>query len=640
MLFQEVQIKNFRSIKDISIKFDQKCRVLVGMNESGKSNILNALSLLSEGTLPSDEDLRQPLPDEPIPEQAYVRFLFRLSKEEVDKILAGLSARVLGDFSIPIISHGKTRLSLREFFEARSKALWHVDVIRKKKYATYWALEDGYKVLPGWRKIDSTKLPSSCSVTRIDGGDPVPLAGYTFIDTRAFLSIDGDFLAAIDPEDLNDLVGLATADFIEENLPKCQMWSYADSNLLPAQVSLSQFSANPDICIPLKQIFELAEVKDIPTALADARRGGIQLLRNLLDRVGQRTTQHVKKIWSELNGIDILLEPNGDHIDISVRDSKNRYAFSKRSDGFKRFITFLLMISAKARTGGLKNSLLLMDEPDIGLHPSGAQYLRDELFEISSSSYVVYSTHSIFMIDRNDVSRHLLVRKDDEITTVRGADSSNILDEEVLYEALGYSVFQSLRAENFVFEGWKDKRLFRVAVDNLPGRYKSLGRIFKDVGLCHLQGVKDAGRVSAILEVGARSYLIVSDSDQAAVQAQAKFKGDGAWKRYDEIYPAAPAETSEDFIKVNALSRAVNDVGGLYPGLPLMATADIAVAQGRLKAIRGWLEATGIILEKQAKDAFLSEVKNYVFDHLVVDDIEPQYFELLKSLAALLPLKP
>ncbi len=45
MKLNRVQIKNFRSIKDIEIDFDPSCRVLVGINESGKSNILNALAL-------------------------------------------------------------------------------------------------------------------------------------------------------------------------------------------------------------------------------------------------------------------------------------------------------------------------------------------------------------------------------------------------------------------------------------------------------------------------------------------------------------------------------------------------------------------------------------------------------------------
>ena len=64
MRLSKVQIKNFRSIADLTLNFDPPCRVLVGINESGKSNILNALSLLDEDVLPEKDDVRDIWPDE------------------------------------------------------------------------------------------------------------------------------------------------------------------------------------------------------------------------------------------------------------------------------------------------------------------------------------------------------------------------------------------------------------------------------------------------------------------------------------------------------------------------------------------------------------------------------------------------
>lgn len=52
MRLKSVEIRNFRSINDITVDFDPTCRVLVGINESGKSNILNALALLSDDNDP------------------------------------------------------------------------------------------------------------------------------------------------------------------------------------------------------------------------------------------------------------------------------------------------------------------------------------------------------------------------------------------------------------------------------------------------------------------------------------------------------------------------------------------------------------------------------------------------------------
>ncbi len=65
MKFSRVQIKNFRSIKDLTIHLDPRCRTLVGINESGKSNILSALSYLAKDKAPSKTDIRLERTDDP-----------------------------------------------------------------------------------------------------------------------------------------------------------------------------------------------------------------------------------------------------------------------------------------------------------------------------------------------------------------------------------------------------------------------------------------------------------------------------------------------------------------------------------------------------------------------------------------------
>lgn len=77
-----VRIRNFRSIEDLEIDLSPRCRTLVGINESGKTNILHALSLLSPDRSFSIEDVREQLRDEPPVEHAYVQFIFSFDKNE------------------------------------------------------------------------------------------------------------------------------------------------------------------------------------------------------------------------------------------------------------------------------------------------------------------------------------------------------------------------------------------------------------------------------------------------------------------------------------------------------------------------------------------------------------------------------
>ena len=82
MKLSYVNIKNFRSIQDIKMDFDPPCRVLVGINESGKSNIINALALLNDDYVPvKSEDLREALPNENEIKESYVRFVLNSRKK-------------------------------------------------------------------------------------------------------------------------------------------------------------------------------------------------------------------------------------------------------------------------------------------------------------------------------------------------------------------------------------------------------------------------------------------------------------------------------------------------------------------------------------------------------------------------------
>jgi len=57
------------------------------------------------------------------------------------------------------------------------------------------------------------------------------------------------------------------------------------------------------------------------------------------------------------------------------------------------------------------------------------------------------------MIDRENINRHLIVTKKDEKTKIANVTESNIVDEEVLYNALGYSIFESLQEKIFSSKG-------------------------------------------------------------------------------------------------------------------------------------------------------------------------------------------
>lgn len=98
MKLVKVEILNYRSIKEATVEFEPTCRVLVGINESGKSNVLRALSFLSEDVKPDrTTDVRESLPNENEVAEAHVKFFFRLDRSECNNVFDLVAQKVLSN---------------------------------------------------------------------------------------------------------------------------------------------------------------------------------------------------------------------------------------------------------------------------------------------------------------------------------------------------------------------------------------------------------------------------------------------------------------------------------------------------------------------------------------------------------------
>jgi Predicted ATP-dependent endonuclease of the OLD family len=76
-------------------------------------------------------------------------------------------------------------------------------------------------------------------------------------------------------------------------------------------------------------------------------------------------------------------------------------------------INCLSRIKAEGESGSPKTTLLLVDEPELYLHPTAIERTRAALNSLSRSEYqVVFSTHSACMVAREDAANVLLVRKE------------------------------------------------------------------------------------------------------------------------------------------------------------------------------------------------------------------------------------
>lgn len=179
MRLVRAEINNFRTIADVTIPLEPSCRVLVGVNESGKSNILRALALLDAQRQPKSEDLREFGPDESPDDPAFVRFVFRLDPNEKAKVFEKLSAKIFDGGSHPIIKMEERELTFREFCDWKQEVIYEVDIRTKERELSHWALPGKPQLCQGWLKPKPTQTGNPSLPL---GGKPV--SSYSFVHSN------------------------------------------------------------------------------------------------------------------------------------------------------------------------------------------------------------------------------------------------------------------------------------------------------------------------------------------------------------------------------------------------------------------------------------------------------------------------
>ena len=636
MKLSKVEICNYRSIKDLTVSFDEGCQILLGVNESGKTNILRALSLLSPEINSNTNDIRIERKDEPPVDESFVRFTFQLSASQIGAVVDAVQKNFLAnDITLPLFTNGSGALTLPEFCRSRGEGLYTADVKNNKKTARYWALPPNFKLLNGWVKLKSP--PAGGMVKGKANANVFPLAEATYFFQPEYELLEAGTTEPATPAEIAAIVGAVVMEQVRAELIKCVLWRYTETDNLPSTISADSFAADPGICVPLRSMFELAGYhgNQIGSAITAARAQAPHRYVHLLEKVAESATKHLRRVWKSHKAVNIQLRDSGDQIRPLIIDDQVPLDYANRSDGFKRFVSFLLLISAKVETDGLANTLILVDEPEIALHPSGAKSLMRELIEIGKKNSVVYSTHSIFMVDRENISRHLIVEKKDEVTVASKASRSRIQDEEVLYNAVGFSLFETLKPNNIIFEGWRDKQIYKAFLPSyLKGNPKTKG-LFEALGTTFADGVKDVKHVSKILELASRGCLILSDADKPAREKKRQFElegGHGEWYLLSDIFGHGKFSTGEDFLTEAAILKRSKTVSSKYPGLPLLGSNDLATAKPRIETLVNWLKKAG--LDSDAQEEAVSFLKTCLFEKLQRNEIVDDYQSVLAFIAA------
>jgi predicted ATP-dependent endonuclease of OLD family len=596
MKLEKVNISNYRSIENEKIEFSENALFLFGKNENGKSNILRALAQLEAQK--SDElkyvymrDMKRRIGGEIPLDKTKIEFIFSFTKPEKEKIYQEFVKESGGD---PL--DDVSVVDLLNFT--------HLDVV----FGTGSEREAGHFI--NWNATKLKFKPNYFLVVNLPKDKKVTLKGKTYErgtikwfdknHCNNFQEIES-FIKPIDKELFVDqILGRCFWDYTEINKPKIIYWKYSESNLITKPINIEDFVKAPDNFIPLRNIFRLAGYRtneQIKLRVEQIKNDPFQTsYKSLKRQLSEKVTSHIREIWKDNENIFIDVDISASTFNISVRDGKdgvNDFPMQERSDGAKRFLSFLLTISADYQNKQLENNLILLDEPEQSLHPSSTKYVRDELIKMSDKNLVVVSSHSIFMVDKMKMKRNLIVEKDNENTRIKETDEDNFIYEEVIYRAMGTSLFEIFKERNVLFEGDDDRQVFQM----LNGKLKEYGLEsldFDSYGQCCASGVNKFHKFLDFFEGLHVKFIGIADYDDEGrkVIEELKNKGSRFSKSsftYELINTGKKNFTLEDFLPDKLFIDLVNRKITSRKGMPQMVALDEK---------RSNLEMTLIFLQK------------------------------------------
>ncbi|MBH2007448.1 AAA family ATPase [Candidatus Saccharibacteria bacterium] len=504
MKLTEIKIKGYKSIAELGFPIkkygDSYTTILLGKNESGKSNVLDAMATPKLQEAKSAVDFIKIKNQQNEPQFVQVYFHFEL--DENDTYRDVIASHV--DMPQELLDGFKLKYIEKEIYLSSTAEAFDVDVV-------YDYEKTGLKKYSFVKT--SVTIPASLSVAASTVEKIVIKANADITEEEK------PAYAPLTRENFEDTVRDALLKFVEDISIPVDIWKSEEQYLIKDKIQLKDFAQAPESNLPLKNMFYLAgyETKEKIVQVVGEIEKDSNKRKNLKKMLSKKTTAYLNTKWEE-HKISIDVEVESDlNASVSVQDNADEdhyFDMADRSQGFKQFVSLLLSISISSASGDTKDHLILIDEPEVHLHPSGVRFMLEELLEIGKHNYLFISTHSNFMLDRDTKERHYLLTKDkNNLTTANQITTDeDINDDEVLQTAFGINVISDfLSPHKLLVEGETDKILLQKALSLLKKDH--------DVLITNGTGANIVATAS-LLSFHHISPMVVVDDDEAGQKAK------------------------------------------------------------------------------------------------------------------------
>ena len=515
MKLKEVTIHKFKSFYDEqSFKIEDDITILVGVNESGKTAVLEAIAK-SNYFKKDDKDFKFNLThDYPRKEKKKIERKIKNEEDfqplaitltyEIDADLLNDIKEDLGDgiflnreIKVSIDYANKKifediKIDLKKFWENKLTEIGIKDEIKKEFYNVS-TIEDLTTTI---KKLTNNNEDDNVKITNADIENIKKL--------ERFLINEWEWDNAIEE--------FVAREYIDKNLPKFMF--YSEYYMLPSRIPIELIKeyidkGETDIedtnfsIEELKTAAALIELADFDLSKV-IENNEFEDLKAELEATQSEITQELKKYWSTNKNLKIRFDVdkreknerynNGifEHIlDIRVEntDADVSLPLRSRSKGFNWFFSFMIWFK-KIQEDRNSKHILLLDEPGLNLHAAAQEDLLRFIEDLSDEYQIIYTTHSPFMVPVDKLHR---------VRVLEEKEGKSIISEDIqkkdprslfpLQAALGYNLAQNLfiSPNNLLVEGVSDM----VYLEIMSGILEEAGRegLKKDITIVPTGGL-------------------------------------------------------------------------------------------------------------------------------------------------------
>ncbi len=579
MKLKYYKVKKFRSVYDTQNIETQNITALIGENESGKTNILLPLWKLNPATNSENAKLNL-LNDYPRKEyhlihshdselrnEIFVEGRFELNDEEIKSLLNDFSVKVR---EINLSRDYNNKLQIDLIDENANNVIENKIEEIQNKIKQLPENDFDYK---GIETALSELISGNITKTTIDGLNIIK-------DEKKQQICDDIKIVYNIKKDITNL----DASKIFELIPK--FIYYSDYGNLDSEIYLPDVIKKMDNQNiknrTLKTLFEFVKLSpdeiykmgqsNVQNPSEDQKKEmqeKINKRQALLESASTNFSKSFNQWWGQGN-YRFNFKIDGDYFRIKVSDSTRpeNIELEHRSRGLQWFFSFYLVFLVESQKSH-KNCILLLDEPGVTLHPNAQKDLYNFFENLSKDNQLIYTTHSPFMINPNQLDMVYAVYVDDNGLTCVTNDlrhTDNRRQANSIYPAfaaLGLSVSDTLLQGciPIIVEGISDQIYLSLIKNALIS--SSILKTNKEIVFIPSNGVKGIKSILSLLScIESSQYpYVILDDDKAGQELKKSLEKElyaGMNDKIISLYNYKPNSEIEDILPVDEFIKTIS----------------------------------------------------------------------------------